>query len=82
MKKLPLMLLVLLSSSSSLAQTKARSAPEEVDASYEFEDDPLSALNQREAIPRIRSRVGTRRTTLIRPRFHFIAELKKSVENL
>ena len=49
---------------------------------YAFLDDPLDAggLNNHEAQIRVASHVI--RTTLIRPRTAFIAELLKTVENL
>jgi hypothetical protein len=47
-----------------------------------FDDDPLDAVGLVERGTRVRSRRPSGRTTLIRPRLHFIAELTKSVENL
>jgi len=49
---------------------------------YEFEDDPLSAGGFGPNDSRIRVRRGAQRSTLIKPRTQFIAELLKSVENL
>jgi hypothetical protein len=49
---------------------------------YRFEDDPMSAVPQRELSTLVRIRTGTPRTTLIRPRTHFVPELLKSVERL
>jgi hypothetical protein len=49
---------------------------------YEFDDDPLSAggFGPNDATIRVRPRAA--RTTLIRPRTHFIPEMLKSVESL
>jgi hypothetical protein len=49
---------------------------------YRFEDDPMNAVSQRDLADLIRIRVGQPRTTLIRPRTHFVPELLKSVERL
>jgi hypothetical protein len=49
---------------------------------YEFEDDPLNAGGFGPNDSRIRVRRGAQRSTLIKPRTQFIAELLKSVENL
>ncbi len=77
MKKVLLTAFVLLSTSSALAQPT-----DEIDANYVFEDDPLSALSERERGPIIKTRMRFARTTLLRPRLHFVRELKKSVEDL
>lgn len=49
---------------------------------YEFDDDPLSAggFGPNDATIKVRPRAA--RTTLIRPRTHFIPEMLKSVENI
>ncbi|MFC1642679.1 hypothetical protein ACFL5O_08335, partial [Myxococcota bacterium] len=49
---------------------------------YTFEDDPLNAggFGPNDATIRVRPRAA--RTTLIRPRTHFVPEMLKSVENL
>jgi hypothetical protein len=47
-----------------------------------FDDDPLDAVGLVDRGARVRSRRNVGRTTLIRPRTHFIAELTQSVENL
>jgi hypothetical protein len=60
-----------------LAQTGADDGYE-----YRFEDDPMSAVPQRELSTLVRIRTGTPRATLIRPRTHFVPELLKSVERL
>ncbi len=49
---------------------------------YEFSDDPLSAGGFGPNDATIRVRPGPVRTTLIRPRTSFVAEMLKSVENL
>ena len=49
---------------------------------YRFKDDPMSAVSQRELKDLIRIRIGQPRTTLIRPRTHFVPELLKSVERI
>ena len=49
---------------------------------YEFDDDPLSAggFGPNDATIKVRPKAA--RTTLIRPRTHFIPEMLKSVENI
>ena len=49
---------------------------------YEFDDDPLNAggFGPNDATIRVRPKAA--RTTLIRPRTSFVAEMLKSVENL
>ena len=49
---------------------------------YEFSDDPLSAggFGPNDATIKVRPKAA--RTTLIRPRTHFIPEMLKSVENI
>lgn len=49
---------------------------------YSFDDDPLNAggFGPNDATIRVRSKAA--RTTLIRPRTHFIPEMLKSVENI
>lgn len=49
---------------------------------YEFSDDPLAAggFGPNDATIRVRPKAA--RTTLIRPRTHFIPEMLKSVENI
>ena len=49
---------------------------------YEFSDDPLNAGGFGPNDATIRVRPGPVRTTLIRPRTSFVAEMLKSVENL
>ena len=75
--------LVLALSVTALLPTQA-SAQAEVEEHYEyrFEDDPMSAVSQRELKDLIRIRIGYRRTTLIRPRTQFVPELLKSVERI
>ncbi|MCH2110466.1 MAG: hypothetical protein MK135_14180 [Polyangiaceae bacterium] len=66
---------------SALAFVSTASAEEE-GYGYEFDDDPLSAGGFGPNDSRIRVRRGAQRSTLIKPRTEFIAELLKSVENL
>jgi hypothetical protein len=49
---------------------------------YEFSDDPLAAggFGPNDATIKVRPKAA--RTTLIRPRTHFIPEMLKSVENI
>jgi hypothetical protein len=49
---------------------------------YEFDDDPLAAggFGPNDATIKVRPKAA--RTTLIRPRTHFIPEMLKSVENI
>lgn len=49
---------------------------------YEFSDDPLSAGGFGPSDATIKVRPKAARTTLIRPRTHFIPEMLKSVENI
>jgi hypothetical protein len=49
---------------------------------YEFDDDPLSAGGFGPSDATIKVRPKAARTTLIRPRTHFIPEMLKSVENI
>ena len=49
---------------------------------YRFEDDPLAGISRDDVSALIRIRIGVPRTTLIRPRTHFVPELLKSVEHL
>ena len=49
---------------------------------YDFSDDPLSAGGFGPNDATIRVRPGAVRTTLIKPRTSFVAEMLKSVENL
>ncbi len=49
---------------------------------YIFKDDPLNAGNEGEMTARIKVRKQPTRTLLIRPRWQFVAEMLKSVENL
>ncbi len=50
--------------------------------SYIFKDDPMTAGGLDPNMPTIRIVAKASRTTLIRPRVSFVAELLKSVENL
>ncbi len=58
------------------------SAQDDEGYGYEFDDDPLSAggFGPNDATIRVRPKAA--RTTLIRPRTSFVAEMLKSVENL
>jgi hypothetical protein len=49
---------------------------------YEFDDDPLAAGGFGPSDATIKVRPKAARTTLIRPRTHFIPEMLKSVENI
>ncbi len=49
---------------------------------YEFSDDPLAAGGFGPNGATIKVRPKAARTTLIRPRTHFIPEMLKSVENI
>lgn len=69
---------VLLIGSLALAQDKKK----EDGYGYEFTDDPLNAGGFGPNDATIRVRPGPVRTTLIRPRTSFVAEMLKSVENL
>jgi hypothetical protein len=74
-------------SSSALAQgaPKVKDAPAAAGSEgygYEFDDDPLNAGGFGPNDATIRVRPKAMRTTLIRPRTSFIAEMLKSVENL
>jgi hypothetical protein len=74
-------------SSSAFAQgaTKVKDAPAAAGGEgygYEFDDDPLNAGGFGPNDATIRVRPKAMRTTLIRPRTSFIAEMLKSVENL
>lgn len=71
---------VTLFSFSASAQTKTTTHKEGY--GYEFEDDPLAAAGFGPNDSRIRVRRGAQRSTLIRPRTQFIAELLKSVEGI
>jgi hypothetical protein len=68
-----------------LAQEAAPAGGEEKSGEgygYEFDDDPLSAggFGPNDATIKVRPKAA--RTTLIRPRTHFIPEMLKSVENI
>ena len=52
------------------------------ETSYVFEDDPIAATGEVARGMRIRVRPGMVRTTLLRPRTHFVRELLKSAEDL
>ena len=77
---------VLLLASGALAQeegVKAADAGGDKEGyGYEFDDDPLSAggFGPNDATIKVRPKAA--RTTLIRPRTHFIPEMLKSVENI
>jgi len=80
-------LAVLLLASSAWAQDAAvaKDAPGGGDKEgygYEFSDDPLAAggFGPNDATIKVRPKAA--RTTLIRPRTHFIPEMLKSVENI
>jgi hypothetical protein len=82
-------LAVLLLASSAWAQDAAvaKDAPAAGDKGgdgygYEFSDDPLAAggFGPNDATIKVRPKAA--RTTLIRPRTHFIPEMLKSVENI
>lgn len=74
---------VLLVTSFALAQGKAGGKDKKDDGyGYEFSDDPLNAGGFGPNDATIRVRPGPVRTTLIRPRTSFVAEMLKSVENL
>jgi hypothetical protein len=66
------------------AQAQEHQAPGKAarDQVYVFPDDPLDAVGHSERGARLRLRQTAGRTTLIRPRTHFIVELTQSVENL
>ena len=82
---------VVLFASTALAQAPGGDAAKSTDAGgdkggdgygYEFSDDPLSAggFGPNDATIKVRPKAA--RTTLIRPRTHFIPEMLKSVENI
>lgn len=77
---------VLLVSSVAAAQGKGKANAKEAKGDdgygYTFEDDPLAAGGFGPGDATIRVRPGAVRTTLIRPRTSFVAEMLKSVENL
>ena len=75
----------LLLASGALAQGVAETAATQEGAEgygYEFDDDPLSAGGFGPSDATIKVRPKAARTTLIRPRTHFIPEMLKSVENI
>lgn len=77
---------VLLVASVSFAQEAGGEAPaaggDKEGYGYEFDDDPLAAggFGPNDATIKVRPKAA--RTTLIRPRTHFIPEMLKSVENI
>jgi len=83
-------LAVLLLASSAMAQEAAVAKESPAGAGdkggegygYEFSDDPLAAggFGPNDATIKVRPKAA--RTTLIRPRTHFIPEMLKSVENI
>ena len=79
-------LAVLLLASSAWAQdaaaAKDSAAGDKEGYGYEFSDDPLAAggFGPNDATIKVRPKAA--RTTLIRPRTHFIPEMLKSVENI
>lgn len=73
---------VLLVSSVASAQGKGKEDKDEAGYGYTFDDDPLAAGGFGPGDATIRVRPGAVRTTLIRPRTSFVAEMLKSVENL
>ena len=75
--------LVLAASAAAFLPAQAMAQTDSDDSyEYRFEDDPMSAVLQGELSTLVRIRTGTPRTTLIRPRTHFVPELLKSVEHL
>jgi hypothetical protein len=82
---------VVLFASSAFAQAPGGDAPKASEGGekaggdgygYEFSDDPLSAGGFGPSDATIKVRPKAARTTLIRPRTHFIPEMLKSVENI
>jgi hypothetical protein len=65
-----------------LAGVAAAQDKKEEGYGYDFSDDPLSAGGFGPNDATIRVRPGAVRTTLIKPRTSFVAEMLKSVENL
>jgi len=61
---------------------QAKSTDAEGGYGYEFSDDPLNAGGFGPNDATIRVRPTAARTTLIRPRTSFVAEMLKSVENI
>lgn len=51
------------------------------DTAYIFQDDPLNGESQGPNSERIRVRPRGHRSTLLRPRVHFVQEIFKSAEN-
>ncbi len=73
--------LILAASAAALLPATAMAQSGSGDAyEYRFEDDPMSAVPQRELSTLVRIPTGKPRTTLIRPRTHFVPELLKSIE--
>jgi hypothetical protein len=76
--------LILLAPTAAQAEDERSNASSEMERgyAYTFEDDPLGATPFADRGARLTVRPIGKRTLLIRPRTHFIAELFKSAEDL
>lgn len=77
-----LTLMLALAATAGAQDRPGRQADIAPDTSFDFEDDLVEGGRYTQEGIRVDSRGRAMRTTLVRPRVHFIPEMLKSVENL